>query len=406
MSANTIGTEKAARAAIAKARDAGKIIDEVPADLPRPDASWDYDRLQIPPRNPQDRAKFRWNEREQTWEPLRAAPLEGLERAVERRMAMCRLPTQFAAGRTAGDMLHCLNPRGADALRAAYDRVAEAADPDAVLARMLREGLRGERYDVALDRLGARGALGHDLSDAEAVALYLWSGDAKGMKPDGNFPYQVIGRVMRAMGRGEAFPEWPSVAGIITGAWRALDRLPTRTVPVLYRGFKPDGVDAQFWATHLRQGAVVQYNGFTTFTALPEVAAQFAGADGWRIIVRNATQVRDIDAYTVLQGAEHLAPPVRQYRVLFVNEKAREITIEEIPDGERKPLIGPFQFAAPSPDDVIDLGNGRRALRRIAEDPEYMAWIDEQSRLLEQARLNPRPLTEAEEMVISHMQYG
>ena len=115
-------TERAARSAIAKARDAGKVIDEVPAGVEAPDAGWDYDRLRA------------------------GAPLEGLERAVARKAAIC-VPEQYAA-RSSSDALWCHGP-GAEALDMA--RTALRVDEDMPPPRRLPESLdlpQGMRPDA------------------------------------------------------------------------------------------------------------------------------------------------------------------------------------------------------------------------------------------------------------------
>lgn len=85
-------TERAARDAIAKAREDGNVVDEVPTDLPRLDPGWDYDRLQAD------------------------APLQGLENAVAKRQSIC-VPSQYAR-RTPSQTVWCDGP-GAQALERA-----------------------------------------------------------------------------------------------------------------------------------------------------------------------------------------------------------------------------------------------------------------------------------------------
>lgn len=83
-------TERQAKAAIGKARETGRVIDEVPGDVASPAPGWAYNRL----------------------DP--AAPLEGLERALLRKAGQC-IPRQFAVRKRGTPVLWCDGP-GADAL--------------------------------------------------------------------------------------------------------------------------------------------------------------------------------------------------------------------------------------------------------------------------------------------------
>lgn len=379
-------TAEAAEAAIGSAREQGRRLDQLPDDLAMPTDGWAYDRL-----NP-------------------AAPLEGLERAVARRAAQCA--TVAAAGKGA-PLLWCDGP-GAERLAGIAKQAAETSDVR--LQRELRGGLRGERYDLAKERLGARGALMGELTDAEAAALYLWSGDNKARPiPDGTFPFQVIGGVMRGLAHGRADARFGSVAAIIAGTWRALGKLPEPNVPVLYRGFRESALPAEikrdFMKAHRTPGAVFQINSFTSYTTQIEVAKRFAGEAGWVVILERPKQVRDITVYSALpSGREHLAPPLRQYRVTEVSVAKREIRMTEIDNNNRAVLPTTQNFAAPSPDDVIEVSPGRFVLREYAENPEWMAWSDEQSRLLDEVRNSPSKLTKEEQegldLVVAHMLYG
>ncbi len=331
---------------------------------------------------------------------------DSLDRAVQSRVAKCAVRTA-APGVVPS---WCLPGPIRTALEDVQARIAES--PAAALEREIRSGLRGERYEDALQKLRERGALSGPLSEVEAVALHLWSGDnAARPRPDGNFPYQVIGRALRAMGRGETSPEWGRVAAIVAGATQALQQLPEPRVSQLYRGFRveslPTDIRDAFLRTHTTAGATFQTNSFTSYSSRLDIGRKFAGADGWIIVLRNPRQVRDIGVYSALpSGAEFLAPLQRQYRIIDVDPQAREISVAEVTEESRQPLPRARNFSAPSPDDVVEIAPGHTMLRRYAEDPDYMAWRAEQSRLIAEARRNPAPLAEADELVVNHMLYG
>lgn len=305
----------------------------------------------------------------------------GVGRAINNRLAQC-------VARTAAKNLlppaWCLPGPIRDALEAVQARILE--HPEAALERELRAGLRGERYDLALDRLRARGVLGGPLPDAEAAALYLWSGDNAAKKePDGTFPYQVIGRALREMGQGRSSPEWEKVAAIMAGTMRALSTLPEPDVPELFRGFGM--VKGDFQRAHLTEGAVFQYNSLTSFSSRIAVAQDFASRveDGWVMVLYDSRQARDIGVYSALpSGAEFLAPLQRQYRVIKVDAPRKLIEVEEVAADQRRSLPRPMNLSEAQKD----------------------ARFEETARRLDEARRNPRPLTEAEELVGWHMLYG
>lgn len=129
-------TAAAAQDAIGKAREAGRAIDQVPADLAPPSPGWDYDRL-----NP-------------------AAPLEGLEKAVMRRFGQC-VPRQYARRKAGTPLLWCDGP-GADALDMARTALAFDAPMPAPqsLASALEvpHGMRSEAYVAEFMREFGAGA--------------------------------------------------------------------------------------------------------------------------------------------------------------------------------------------------------------------------------------------------------
>lgn len=158
-------TEKAALAAIGAAREEGRVIDQVPADAAPPPPGWDYDRLQIPPANPQDKARWHWSERDQTWKPVRRAPLEGLERAVERRQAVC-VPRMFARDRSLSLWCH---GDGVEVLRrygTSLRRSEPMPDPQRLAQTLdLPQGMKPEEYIAAFMAefgSGAKGTVLHE----------------------------------------------------------------------------------------------------------------------------------------------------------------------------------------------------------------------------------------------------
>jgi len=129
--------------AIGKAREQGRVIDQVPADVEPTAPGWDYDRL-----NP-------------------AAPLEGLERAVARRSGQC-VPRQFA-GKRKGQPVWCEGP-GADLLqrlhyatqygkRAMAEHIAHKVDVLNLAAHATSERFRNQERWVTLDAFTARAGL-------------------------------------------------------------------------------------------------------------------------------------------------------------------------------------------------------------------------------------------------------
>lgn len=132
-------TARQAERAIASAREEGRTIDQLPADLPPVPPGWDYDRA-----NP-------------------AAPLEGLENAILRKAGQC-VPRQFAVKRK-GQPVWCEGP-GAEVLDMARTSLAFDASmpapqrliasldvphgmaPDAYLAEFMREFGAGAKETV------------------------------------------------------------------------------------------------------------------------------------------------------------------------------------------------------------------------------------------------------------------
>lgn len=116
--------------------------------------------------------------------------------------------------------------------------------------------------------------------------------------------------------------------------------------------------------------------------------AQFGDTDDtWVIRVQSPKHLRDIDAYTVKKGAEHLAPLMEQYEVVSVDKAQRTIDMKEIPDGEKKTTSS--QFAA-----------GRSDFK------EFSKMMGDYRRGIQNGTI-PRPvLTEDEQLLADHMQYG
>lgn len=186
-------TEKAALAAIGAAREEGRVIDQVPADAAPPPPGWDYDRLQIPPpANPQDKARWRWSERDQTWKPVRRAPLEGLERAVERRQAVC-VPKMFARDRSHSLWCHGVGVEVLQRYGTSLRRDEPMPDPQRLAQTLdLPQGMKPEEYIAAFMAefgSGAKGTILHEslpgITLAVSRAIFeKQSGASKLMKRD------------------------------------------------------------------------------------------------------------------------------------------------------------------------------------------------------------------------------
>lgn len=334
-----------------QARRRGLNIQGAPPNV-EPDAGWDYDR--------------------------RAGWREGMRRAVKTRTDRCS-PRTFAPG---------TGPRGWCApgpLRNAMDAVSARLgdDSDAILASALRARYSDNSYDFYVEQLSRRGVLGGPLSAAEAVSMMIWSGNS----------YPVIGRVLRALGIGQAATEWAEVSAVIAGIDRALRKLPPSSPSEVFRGFNesdlPVGVRDQFMRAHTTNGERFQYNSFTAWTTDQTIAAEgFAdpAQRGWLMFLQQPLQLRDIRAYSLSEEeAEHLAPMFRQYEVISVDTAKRTITVKEVAEGDRTSLPADRNFAdseAPS-----------AALGRYLDD-------------VRAGRIKLPASSEARRRIIDHMRFG
>ncbi|MEN8720477.1 MAG: phage head morphogenesis protein [Oceanococcaceae bacterium] len=323
----------------------------------RPDNGWDYD-------------------------PSQGGVSEGVKRSIENRQGKCSTRQFSVAGYLD---LHCAHAITRERLERMRN---EMGDDDAKLRRALIEGQGERRYETAREALQQRGLLDGALPEPVAVAVRLWSGDRR--EPP---PYKLIGESLRGMARGiSPSPEFASVTGIIWGVQRALELLPEAKPAVLYRGVDlarmgPE-LRRQFMAVHGNEGRVLQYNSFTAASARYDLAKrQFAkGAAGWMVYILEPVGFRDIQRYTVLPGAEHLAPMFSQYRVVHVRPEAKEIVMESVQ--QTKPVSRDRQFSG-------------------SEDPRVVAVLKHAREMDEEMRRNPPPpLTKEERLLGEHMQWA
>lgn len=327
-----------------------------PAPNVSPDKGWDYDR------------RGDWQ--------------EGIKQALARRVNKCHTG-QFAAGNGAPGW--CVPGKLQTALLAIQSRLQE--NPGQALERELRAGLRGDRYDKTLARLKETVALDGKLTEPQAVALRLWSGDTKKGRP-----FEVIGSTMRALGRGEDAPDFPQVMALVAGINQALKALPTAELDAAYRviqvGKLPPDVRDAFMKAHTTTGGRVQYNSFTAFSDdFGKAEDQFGGTgDTWVLRLKSPRQLRNISRYTILDASEHLAPIMTQYQIDYVDKAKKVIGMSEVETKDSLP--DSKQFATESSDEeefnafCKEVGrirkeyrNGTRTRSKIT-DPDYQAFLD------------------------------
>lgn len=316
-----------------------------PAPNVAPDQGWAYDR------------RGNWQ--------------QGIQNSINRRLNQCQ-SHQFAPNN--GQPSWCAPGKLRNALNTIEERLQET--PDQSLKRELQAGMRGERYQQALSKITHLGPL----SEPEAVALLLWSGDTAKEKP-----YQVIGQSIRSLGRNEspkkakaAARQFTQVAAIVAGVNRALKKLPPANLEFAYRVIQenklPPSIKKEFMASHTAINSKVQYNSFTAFSSDYDKAwKQFGGTDdSWVLIIKKPKQLKSIVDYTVLDASEHLAPMMVQYKVVEVDMEARKVLLKEVAEDKKTNLGKSAQFAL----------DAEAAAERESIDAifKYMREVDERVR--------------------------